>query len=220
MDKSAEQFGLLRDATQIMTDSVTEMINSVSSLLKNYDSEKISDVVAMDEEVSKQERYINDICVRILLLFEPKADDMRNVISTLNVAGELESIADYCVDIVDELKKQKGILPELAFKRLVKMTDDTASMVNDSIDAFYSKDAKLALEIIERDDRVDRHHNKIMKKAMESIKSVNEQAQGLVSLIFITRCLEKAADHAATISEHAYYKATGNVIKNVPVKDI
>jgi phosphate transport system protein len=220
MTKAEIQYKLLKENLDNLTLLVSGMVGEVSALLGGFDTELAEKIIADGKNALKLEGETSKVCISLLGLFEPKASDLRYVIASLNIVGELESIAGYCVDIAKEVIRAGGSLYEFDLKRFPKMVGETANMIKDSINAFYACDEDLALQIIRRDDRVDRLHKKILKKAVENMAEFGEKADKTISFIYITRCLERAADHAVTIAEHSYYCATGKIIKNVPDGDI
>jgi len=220
MNNAEIQYIALKDNLSRLTKLVSGIVEDVSVLLNGYDEELAQKIVTNGKSALRLEGETSKVCISLLGLFEPKANDLRYVISSLNIVGELESIAGYSTDIAKEVMRAGGPLYEFDLKRFPKMVKETATMIKDSIDAFYKCDSELALQIIERDDRVDRLHRKILKKAVENMAVFGDRADKTVSFIFITRCLERAADHAVSIAEHSYYCATGKVIKNVPDGEI
>lgn len=220
MNNAEIQYIALKDNLSRLTKLVSGIVEDVSVLLNGYDEELAQKIVTDGKSALRLEGETSKVCISLLGLFEPKANDLRYVISSLNIVGELESIAGYSTDIAKEVMRAGGPLYEFDLKRFPKMVKETANMIKDSIDAFYKCDSELALQIIERDDRVDRLHRKILKKAVENMAVFGDRADKTVSFIFITRCLERAADHAVSIAEHSYYCATGKVIKNVPDGEI
>ncbi|WP_022850947.1 phosphate signaling complex protein PhoU [Limisalsivibrio acetivorans] len=220
ISKTENKLKEMQEKLDLATSYVSGMVEDVGTLLNGYDPKLAESIIGRDASVNKLDSDINKICVYLLALHEPKAQDLRLVIATLNIIGELESIADYCEGIAKEIVRNGEDLYKVDFIKLPKLFKETSAMIKDSIKAFHDRDDRLALSIIERDDRVDKIHKKILKKSVESLTDYSEMAPSTVSLIFITRSLERAADHAATIAEHAYYMATGEIIKNVAVREV
>jgi phosphate transport system protein len=203
-----------------LTDLVSSLTEDLSDLLNGYDEELAKKIIADGKTALRLEGEVSKVCISLLGLYEPKASDLRFVIASLNIVNELEAIAGYCVDIAREVMRAGVPLYEFDLKRFPKLVKETSKMIKKSIKAFYNVDAELSLKIIERDDRVDKLHRKILKRAVEKINSFGKKADKTVSFIFITRCLERAADHAVSIAEHSYYYATGKVIKNASTEII
>lgn len=216
MNNAEIQYLSLKENLNRLTTLVSGIVDDLSVLLNGYDEGLANKIVANGKAALRLEGEVSKVCISLLGLYEPKANDLRYVIASLNIVGELESIAGYSTDIAKEVLRAGVPLYEFDLKRFPKMVKETSKMINKSIEAFYSTDAALSLKIIEMDERVDRLHRKILKRAVENINTFGAKADKTVSFIFITRCLERAADHAVSIAEHSYYYATGKVIKNIP----
>jgi len=81
------------------------------------------------------------------------------------------------------------------------MTDLTATMVRQSLDAFVNLDARQARRVCRMDDEVDRYNDEIIAELMELMRSSPEMVEPGVSLFSATRHLERIADHATNIAE-------------------
>jgi phosphate transport system protein len=92
------------------------------------------------------------------------------------------------------------------------MAEIASSMVHDVLTAHAARDTALAVEIVQRDDKVDNFYNSIFRNLlthmMENPRSIGSAAQ----LLFVARNLERIGDHATNIAEMVYYSATGTYL--------
>jgi len=65
----------------------------------------------MDEDVDNLENRIDELCLNGLALYEPKATDLRFIVTVLRIINDLERIGDHCVDIAEEIIKLNHIPP-------------------------------------------------------------------------------------------------------------
>src|SRR5271167_991003 len=100
----------------------------------------------------------------MLALHQPVAVDLRRIIAVLKINGDLERMADLCVNIAERVVTL-GAMPTLPFPgRLQKMADLTTMMVRQSLDAFVKLDAVLARRVIRMDDDVDHCNKEIIQE--------------------------------------------------------
>ena len=89
------------------------------------------------------------------------------------------------------------------------MAEIAQGMVRDVLNAYGSRDAMLAVEVIRRDDKVDNFYNSIFRNLvshmMENPATISDAAQ----LLFVARNLERIGDHATNVAEMVYFAATG-----------
>ncbi|MGI6117579.1 MAG: phosphate signaling complex protein PhoU [Bilifractor sp.] len=187
---------------------------SAQALIK-MDRDIAREVVEKREDIKKQEREIEDFCLRLLVRQQPVAKDLRMISSALKMVTDMERIGDQSTDIADivnvcSLKK----IPEgLDFK---EMSDAVIHMVTKSIDAFVKQDQLVANEVIRYDDIVDNYFDSIRGKLAELLKS-GANATDMLDLLMVAKYFERTGDHAANIANWVLFSITGE-LKGVHTK--
>ena len=123
-------------------------------------------------------------------------------------------MGDIAVNIAKKTKKLVG-LPNL--KPLIdipQMADLAQAMVKDSLNAFVRGDDQLAMQVCTRDDEVDQLQDQILREMLVYMMQEPEAVPQALQLIFISRHIERIADHATNIAEGAVYFSEGRVIKH------
>ena len=197
-----------------MSQLVVEMLHKNVKALVDRDSELAQKVIDMDEEVDKLDVEIDKLCVELLALYNPKAIDLRNIITGLRLIVDLERIGDHNVDIAKEIIRINQIPPIKPYIDLPRMAESAAKMVTDSINSFFEKDVDTAIEIIKADDYIDNLHTQIIRELLTYIAEDIRKTRGVISLMFITRSIERIADHATNLAELVYFMVTGEVIRH------
>src|SRR5271156_2073803 len=101
------------------------------------------EVIRGDETIDQEENFVEEECLKMLALHQPVAVDLRRIIAVLKINGDLERMADLCVNIAERVVTLGG-MPTLPFPgRLQKMTDLTTLMVRQSLEAFVNLDGNL-----------------------------------------------------------------------------
>lgn len=181
---------------------------SVEALVKR-DTELAAQVIANDARLDALEVDVDRLAVRIIALRAPMADDLRDVISALKISGIIERIGDYAKNIAKRVGEVKGRAKIEPLTLIPAMAEIAQSMVKDVLDAYAARDAQLAIEVVDRDDKVDEFYNSIFRNLvahmMENPATISSAAQ----LLFVARNLERIGDHATNVAELVYYAATG-----------
>jgi phosphate transport system protein len=137
----------------------------------------------------------------------------------MKINTELERIADLAVDIchwVLQLVDKPLIKPLID---ITKLSVVAQNMVRDAIDAFVKKDGSLAREVVTSDSEADRLRNLVQEELInEYIAKDPKSASRAVSLLLITRYLERICDHATNIAEDVVYMVEGKIVKHHPEK--
>jgi phosphate transport system protein len=181
---------------------------SVEALVRR-DYDLAAQVVASDARLDALEVEVDRLAVRIIALRAPMADDLRDVISALKISGIIERIGDYAKNIAKRVGEVEGRAKIEPLTLIPTMAEIAQSMVKDVLDAYAARDAKLAVEVVDRDEKVDEFYNSIFRNLvahmMENPATISSAAQ----LLFVARNLERIGDHATNVAELVYYAATG-----------
>ncbi|MDF2719344.1 MAG: PhoU family transcriptional regulator [Paenibacillus sp.] len=184
------------------------IIKSVQSL-KEGNLELARDVITGDAALNAIEERIDDIGTRLIATQQPVAKDLRRIIIAFRMASDLERMADLAVDIAKVTVRIGG---EPLIKPLVdipRMAEIAQQMTRDSIEAYIQENVDLAYRMAKMDDDVDQLHSQIMRELfgfmVENPKTVNQS----LLLCFVSRYLERMADHATNIGESVVYLVKG-----------
>lgn len=190
--------------------SVIELsTNEIIEALDNLDVEKANAIIERDDEVDRLEEMIEKKCVNLIIQQQPVASDLREITSTMKIITDIERIADQCADIAEYiiiLSKQPRVDEPV---RLDAMKDIMQQMVIGVIDAYVEKDVEKCDEIIETDDIVDRHFEKIKADLASKMRTQPETIEQGIAYVMIAKYIERMADHATNIAEWIKYTVTG-----------
>jgi len=182
--------------------------DAIDALTQN-DEELAQQVVANDAKLDALEAEVDRLAVRTIALRAPMADDLRDVIAALKISGVVERIGDYAKNIAKRVKRVEGTAKIEPLTLIPAMAEIAQSMVRDVLNAYGARDAQLAVEVIERDEKVDNFYNSIFRNLvshmMENPATISDAAQ----LLFVARNLERVGDHATNVAEMVYFAATG-----------
>ena len=159
-----------------------------------------------------EERFIENLCLKLLLQQQPVARDLRLVSAALKIVTDLERIGDHVSDMAERFLRRNSVFGEEENDSLLEEMFATAcAMVRDSVEAFGNGDEETAREVIERDDIVDNLFNQVKSAMMEAIQKQSMDADKVVVNLMIAKYLEKVGDHAVNIAEWAVFQITGKI---------
>ena len=197
-----------------MSALVEEVISrSVKALVERKDN-LAGEVIKSDEVINMLEIKIDELCLRLLALYQPEAVDLRFITSAMKINNDLERIADQAVNIAEraqEIIKQPLLKPLIDIPRMATLAQ---KMVKDSIDALVNKDEALARDICKRDDEVDNLNDQVFRELLTYMMQDPKTITRAVELILVGRHLERIADHATNIAEDVIYFLKGKTIKH------
>jgi phosphate transport system protein len=187
-------------------------INEAMDSLVRHDEVLAAEVVLRDKKLDALEAEVDRLAIRVLALRAPMADDLREVVATLKIAGVIERIGDYAKNIAKRVGEIQGRKKFDPLTLLPAMAEIASSMVHDVLTAYAARDPVLASEVVARDDKVDAFYESIFRNLvshmMENPSSISSAAQ----LLFVARSLERIGDHATNVAELVHYAATGHYL--------
>jgi len=176
------------------------------------DEDLARQVIARDKRVDAIEMAVDRLAIRILALRAPMADDLREVIASLKIAGVIERIGDYAKNIAKRVGHIEGRKRFEPLTLLPAMAEIAEEMVHDVLTAFAARDHKTAREVIERDAKVDAFYDSIFRNLVSHMVENPATISSAAQLLFVARNLERIGDQATNLAEHVYFAATGEYL--------
>ena len=184
-------------------------IEDAMEALVRQDSDRAARIVVEDKIIDDLESQVERLAVQIIALRAPLADDLREVVAALKIAGVIERIGDYAKNIAKRVALMDQTRSIEAIPVLMSMSAAVAELIHDALDSFAARDAELAVRVTARDKNVDDFYNSIFRTLvtfmMENPKHITESAH----LLFVAKNLERMGDHATNIAEMVYYVVAG-----------
>lgn len=184
-------------------------IQEALDALVRGDEELGERVVARDKRIDSLEIEVDKLAVRIIALRAPMADDLREVIAALKIAGVVERIGDYSKNIAKRVGMIEGRDRFEPLTLLPAMGELASEMVHDVLTAYAARDPSLAREVIGTDVKVDAFYNSIFRNLVSYMVENPATISSAAQLLFVARNLERIGDHATNVAEMVHFAATG-----------
>jgi phosphate transport system protein len=203
-----DELNQLRASVSEMGGLAEAAIRDSMHALVYRNSEAAAEVIARDHRIDELEAEVERAVVNIIALRAPMADDLREIVAALKIAGAVERIGDYARNVARRVPsvgpsqiEPLSLLPEMG--RMV------GEMVKSVLDAFVARDPAQALEVCERDRAVDDFYKSIFRTLLTFMMENSHNITPATHLLFVAKNLERIGDHATNIAEMVYFAATG-----------
>ncbi len=192
---------------------------SVRDAVKSFttkDSSLAKSVIENDQLIDSKEIDVEEECLKILALHQPVAIDLRFIVAVLKINSDLERIGDHSVSIakrallIADLTESDSPAP-FSFDELIELS---ISLLKRSIDALINHDSQLAYQILDKENEVTTLKRKIFQQYLETTKEAPEQLEVNSAYMFVSRNLERIAEHAFNIAEDVIYMINGEIIRH------
>ncbi len=205
-----KELQVLKNLILDMAKIVDEVLNAAIVSVEKFDPELAKKVIEADEQVDYYENMVCQTALEIIALQQPVAKDLRFVITAIDIARNLERIADQSVNIAYHLR---DITAEKERPRcdvpIMEMAQEAFFMLQSAINAFVEEDPEKARKVIEYDDIVDRFQKENIQKIKACMKNNPELVNSGVDYIIIVQNLERVADQATNIAEGVIFTIEG-----------
>lgn len=203
------QLCTLNDELIEMGSMIEKAIETAVKAMVAQDTELANEVIEADEDIDRQEREIEDLCLKLLLQQQPVARDLRLISAALKMITDMERIGDHATDIseITIAMADKPYIKKL--EHIQQMAKETMVMLVESIEAFVNKDLNKANSVIAHDDIVDDLFSKVKSELIGMIHENVDAGEQAADLLMVAKYLERIGDHATNISEWVIFSITG-----------
>lgn len=190
---------------------VNLVIGEAMDALETRDRAHAEAIVQNDAHLNATRYELEDQCYALLATQAPMAGDLREILSILLIAIELERIADHAKNLA-EITIHMGTEPLLKpLIDLPRMVDVSQNMLERALDAFARNDAVKAKAVAAMDDEVDNLYKQIFRELMTYIVEDPRTVTRAMNLLFAAHNVERMGDCITNIAERVVYARTGTL---------
>ena len=196
----------------------SQIAESVDALM-NRNAEAAQTIIENDKRLDALEAEAEALAVRIIALRAPLADDLREIVSALKIAGVLERIGDYAKNIAKRsavIAQSQPVGPAVIIPEMARLV---VEIIRDTLDAFVDRDPVKALALLQRDQQVDEYYNSLFRALLTFMMENPHYITPSTHLLFVAKNLERIGDHATSVAEMVYYSVTGQRPAERPKND-
>ena len=192
--------------------SIQQVQDAIQALVES-DVAIAKKVIAGDDELDDLEVLIDEDAVTYMNMRAPIASDLRLVIVGMKASHDLDRVGDEAVGIAKRAKRLAAEVPFKPYIDLPRMAAIAVEMLRDALDCFLDHDAEKAATIIKRDKEVDALNKQLYRELTSYMIEDQHTISRAIELMFISRSLERIADHATNIAEEMIYLVNGKDVR-------
>ena len=201
----AELRGLITDMGSFAEAAIEEAMRCLVKRDNDAAAQLVESDIQLDELEGEAERRV----VELIALRAPMADDLRDAIAALKIAGVVERIGDYAKNIARRVRRLPANAEIEPLSLLPEMAKIASGMVHDVLQAFVERDPEGARAVCLRDDALDDFYESIFRTLLTYMMENPQNIGPSTTLLFVAKNLERIGDHATNIAEMVYFAATG-----------
>ena len=189
---------LLTDATKALLERNVQLAQQVI----------VADRIIDDLQHQIEERAVTTIAKR-----QPMAIDLREIVSTMRIANDLERVGDLAKNVA---KRVIAIGDQASPVNVASGLSTLSARVNEQLSqvlrAYRNRDDDSALEVWKADGAIDVLFTSLFRELLTYMMEDPRSIGFCTHLLFCAKNLERVGDHATNIAETAHYVITGDLL--------
>lgn len=185
-----------------------QLAEAIEALVRR-DSEEAARIAAGDQQIDALERKVDALAVRLLVLRQPMATDLRAIIAALKISGLLERIGDYAKNVAKRTIALSQTPPMGPTNTVARMGGVVQEMIKNVLDAYVARDAEKAEDVRRRDAEVDALHTSLFRELLTYMMEDSRKITACTHLLFVAKNIERIGDHATNIAEAVLFMVRG-----------
>jgi phosphate transport system protein len=186
-----------------------QIVDSVDALIRR-DVALGKRVVALDLDIDRLQREVEERAVLTIARRQPMAIDLRAIVGALRIAGDLERIGDLGKNIGKRVSALDGDFHPLKLIRgLEHMSALVQSQLKAVLDAYAAQDLPAAMAVWKGDEEVDAICTSLFRELLTYMMEDPRNIGFCIHLMFCAKNIERMGDHATNIAETVFYMIEG-----------
>jgi phosphate transport system protein len=188
------------------------LVDSVAALAR-HDKPLAQAVIASDPRLDVLHREVEENAILTIARRQPLAVDLRETISAIRIAGDVERIGDLAKNIAKRaLAIGDDFQPHKIVVGLRHMNDLVMAQLKDVLDAYAQKDTAKALDVWKRDGAIDALYTSLFRELLTYMMEDPRNISFCTHLLFCAKNIERIGDHTTNIAETVHYLVTAETL--------
>ena len=201
----------MRELLLAMGDRVDEAIDAAVRALTDRDVQGAARVLAADRDVNAAEAEVRELAFTLILTQQPVARDLREIISILHMASELERMGDHCVNVA-RTARDLADLPALStYVDLPVLGRLCAEQLRDILSAVVARDCERGRAVAAADDRVNRVYHRIVDDLLQMMVTDSSTVYAGTRMMMVALNLERIGDRVTNLAEDLVFLENGDI---------
>ncbi len=181
--------------------------------LYHRDPDLAEETLENDRTIDALERSVDELAISIIARRAPVAADLRQIVTAIRIAVDLERIGDLAKNIS---KRAIAIAAEPRPNQMMTgfkhIGESAMRQLKDVLDAYSQRNAGMALRVWQRDQDIDDMYNSLYGELLTAMMEEPQNAGLYAHLLFSAKNIERIGDHATNIAETIYFLVHGKAL--------
>ena len=210
-ERFEQEMGRLQEKVLELGTMAERAVRAAVDALARQDLDAARRIMDGDHLINERRFDLENEILTIIATQQPMAVDLRKLASMLELASEVERIADYAKGIAN-IAVMIGTEPLV--KPLVdipRMADVACGMLHRALEAFVRWDVDLARSVPKEDEEVDALYDRIYRDLIVVIVKDPRTLDQAIRLSWVAHNLERVADRVSNLCERVVFAVHGRM---------
>lgn len=213
MEPFERQMADLKQMLLTMASHSESSVHKVIEALTNRDYDLARRIETDDTIIDRFEIDVDNLAIK-LLAEASRAAELRFITVAMKVSQNLERVGDETTTIARRVQELCHNAPLRLALDLPQMATLAAQMLKSALDAFVKQDPAAARALIPEDQQVDALNKQNYQQLTNLMIRDCEAVTRSLSLMAVSRSLERIADHAKNVAEEVVYLCEARDIRH------
>jgi phosphate transport system protein len=193
-----------------MGEIAVAQLEAAMDVLDRRDSRAAERVIHNDDAIDSMESMVGQDVVKLLVLRQPMARDLREVLAALRIASDIERVGDYAANLAKRSMALNLAPPVASAHGLHALAELAAELMTEVIAAYRDHDVERAIIARARDAELDTLYTGLFRELLTYMMEDPRQITSCTHLLFMAKNIERIGDHATNIAENIWYLVHGD----------
>ena len=189
-----------------------EQLGRALDALRRQDMELADQIITSDKQIDALEREVEEQAILLIARRQPMAQDLREVMTAIRIASDLERIGDLAKNIAKRIHALSDDRPVRILSGLDSMGRQALEQLKDVLDAHSERNADKAMQVWRADEEVDAKYNSLFRELLTYMMEDPRNIGICTHLLFGAKNIERIGDHATNIAENVHYLVHGTLL--------
>ena len=177
------------------------------------DAQLAQQVIASDRVIDMLQHDVEERAVATIARRQPMAVDLRQIVSTIRIANDLERIGDLSKNVAKRVIAIGDQPPPINFTSgLATLAARVGDQLSAALAAHRDHDDVAAVTVWRADTAIDALFTSLFRELLTYMMEDPRSIGLCTHLLFCAKNLERVGDHATNIAETAHYVITAELI--------
>ncbi|MCD9006417.1 phosphate signaling complex protein PhoU [Luteimonas sp. XNQY3] len=192
-----------------MGEMAAAQLESALDVVERRDDKAAERIIANDEAIDTLEHEVSQDVMK-LALRGPMARDLREILSALRIAADIERIGDYAANVAKR-STALNLAPPLPYTRGLTVLGQLAvRQVREVLVAFRDSDPDAAQRVRAQDAEIDTVYTSLFRELLTYMMEDPRAITPSTHLLFMAKNIERIGDHATNIAENVWFMVKGD----------